>query len=94
MKILFVTQNLSEENIDVLRAGIAMDSTNEVFNVIKPNDGVVLTAEEPLIIPQVFDIAFDEFSGDTIDIGTNILLRGQLSKTEVEETDQLSVAIP
>lgn len=94
MKILFVVQNLSEENIDIIRAQISMDNTNDTFNIVDPSDNVVLEAEEPLVLPQVFDVDFAGFAGETIDIGTNMLLRGQLSKIEVEETDQLSVSVP
>ena len=92
IKIVIIVENKSNEDLDLLNASVTI--VDDFYKVVSPDDNVVVTTVEPLLIPQEFAIDFADFSGQSIDIISEILTRGQKSLIEAGESDSMTIDVP
>ncbi len=92
IKVVFKIENQSQEDLDVLTAGMIFN--NDYYNIIGPNDGVVVTMTESLLLERQFVIDFAVYSGQDLDVITKVTTRGQKSLLETSATDKVTISIP
>jgi hypothetical protein len=92
MRLLFNIENNSEEYADIILG--TLEINDEEFTIIEKEDGIVATTMEPLIFPQTISLDFAEYSGKSIDLIPELLLKGKRSKREVLVSDKTSFDVP